>query len=82
MRLAQWHAAIQLCMVRVEPVGAVNQISKAVIERIVVQVANLHARRARPEKGQADEPVNVELLWFGAALELTQGDAGALPPSP
>lgn len=76
------YSAIQLGMVHVELPGSVDKVAEAVIERIVVQVANLHARRARPEKGQADEPVNVELLWFSAALELTQGDAGALPPSP
>ena len=59
MRLALSCAAIQLCMVRVEFGGAVNQISEAVVILDIVKVTYLKAVRPRADKGQGDQGVDV-----------------------
>jgi hypothetical protein len=69
MRLSPWHAAIQLCMVRVEPVGAVNQISKAVVILDVVKVAYLKSVRPRADKSAGNQGVDVPSCAYACPIK-------------
>ena len=75
-------SSVQLGVMLVLLGGSVDKVAEAVVLGIVVQVANLHAVGARPQKSQAYERVNVELLGPCPELELAEGYTGTLPPSP